>query len=83
VTQLGQGLPADPLDRGQLGAQPVRVGVGHDAGGPGGDDHDGDVVGDHVVQLAGDALPLGGGGLWASRSRSAANRRARSCSSAR
>ena len=54
MAQLGHRGPAAGLDREQRLAGLVGVGVHDLAGGAGLDDHDADVVGHHVVQLAGD-----------------------------
>ena len=57
-TQVGQRLAADLLDVAEGLARLLRVGVLH-VGGDAGLDVDGDQrVGDHVVQVAGDAQPL-------------------------
>jgi hypothetical protein len=54
ATQLGQGLAAGRLDRGQRPAGALRVAVEDVTGCGRLHHHDADVVGDHVVQLTGD-----------------------------
>ena len=66
---LGDRLARGRLDGLQCGRGPVGVGVDEPAGPGGLHAHDRDVVGDDVVQLAGDPQPLVDDGLVAQPSR--------------
>ena len=57
---LDQGLAAGGGDRLEGPGRPARVALARHRAGLGLDHHHADVVGDHVVELAGDAGPLGG-----------------------
>ena len=61
--QLEDRLPARRLDRAQGGGRLVRLAFHHPPGRAGLHPHHADVVGHDVVQLAGDADPLGEHGL--------------------